>query len=388
MPMTVQTIAQQTAVQNALHWFKTEQETAVSLAIKLQQIASPTFAEQTKAKFVEEQFRQLGLCDVHQDALHNVYGRLCGQDSTQDPVIVSAHIDTVFPAQTDLTVRQEPPYVHGPGIGDNSTGVAGLLYVAQAFIQFNIQPQCDIWFVANVGEEGLGNLCGMKAVVEKFGTAPQYIVLEGGLFGQISHTAIGVRRFEISIEATGGHSWGSFGNPSAIHELGHLIKRITQISVPQTPKTTFNVGIIEGGTSINTIAQQAKLQLDLRSAGKKELAQLVQDVEKITQSIPRQGVKLQMTEIGHRPAGHISRNTPLVRWAKQALEFVGCEHIRFVASSTDANIPLSQEATAVCIGLTYSANAHRLDEYMDTRYLVQGLQQAFLLTLTATSFKE
>lgn len=386
MPMSIQEVAQQTAVQNALHWLKTEQTAVVELAITLQQIASPTFAEQQKAEFVEAQFRQLGLVDIHQDDIHNVYGCWRGQ-TKQAPVIVSAHIDTVFPAHTDLTVTQEPPYIHGPGIGDNSTGVAGLLYIAKAIIQFNLQPQTDIWFVANVGEEGLGNLLGMKAVVDKFGQEAQYIVLEGGLYGQISHTAIGVRRFEISVQATGGHSWGSFGQPSAIHELGHLISRIAKIVVPKTPKTTFNVGVIEGGTSINTIAQHAKLQLDLRSEGTKELTQLVNDVEKLTKSMSRQGVTVQMKEIGHRPAGHISRNTPLIRWATQALQFVGCEHIRFVASSTDANIPLSRGATAVCIGLTHSANAHRLDEYMDTRHLTQGLQQGLLLVLTTARNK-
>jgi di/tripeptidase len=274
-------------------------------------------------------------------------------------------------------------------LGDNSTGVAGILWLAQTLRDFDLRPAADLWLAANVGEEGLGDLRGMRAVVEHFGDEPTYIVVEGGLYGQISHQAIGVRRFRIQVNAPGGHSWGSFGNASAIHELGQLIVRLSQMTVPAEPKTTFNVGVIEGGTTINSIAQAAHLLLDLRSEDEAELARLVQTVEKIVAKANggkngrADGVTVTMELIGNRPAGRIARDTPLVQWATAALHQMGCNEVRYIAGSTDANIPLSRGVTAVCIGLTQSGNAHRLDEYMDPTYLPQGLGQLLLLTLAA-----
>ena len=383
-------LAQRPSIQAALQSFYTQIDQVVDLAIVVQQVPAPTFAEEERAAWVQSRFEALGLIDVFQDELWNVYGRFPGQNPQAPPVIVSAHTDTVFPAGTDLTIRREPPLIYGPGLGDNSTGVAGILWLAQTLGEFNLQPTADCWFVANVGEEGLGDLRGMRAVVDHFGNEPTYIVVEGGLFGQICHQAIGVRRFRIQVNAPGGHSWGSFGNASAIHELGHLITAFSQMSVPTQPKTTFNVGVIEGGTTINSIAQQAHLLLDLRSEDEAELVQLVQTVEGIVEKASgggngrSDGVTITMEMIGNRPAGHISRSAPLVQGAEAALRLMGCEEVNYIAGSTDANIPLSRGITAVCIGLTQSGNAHRQDEYMNPTYLPAGLGQLLLLTLAAT----
>ncbi|MCA9946104.1 MAG: M20/M25/M40 family metallo-hydrolase [Anaerolineales bacterium] len=381
----IETVAQNTAVQAALATFPEIVPQIVEQTIAIQQIPAPTFAEAKRAAYVQKRFAEVGLVEVAQDGLHNVYGRFPGSDPTKQlPVIISAHTDTVFPASTDLTVRREPPLYHGPGIGDNSTGVAGLLALAEALRVHEIRPLADIWFVANVGEEGLGDLRGMRAVVERFGGDASYLVLEGGLFGQISHQAIGVRRYEIEIRTPGGHSWGNFGQRSAIHELGHLIVAIDKLQVPANPKTTFNVGVIEGGTSINTIAQSAKMLLDLRSEDPEQLAGLVAEVEKLVRRCQkRANVSMQMTQIGSRPAGRLEREAPLVQQAVAALRYVGCSQISFIASSTDANIPLSKGYTAVCLGLTESSNAHRLDEYMDSSHLAAGISQTLLLALSA-----
>ena len=384
----IERIAQKAPVQAALNFLVAQTEQIIETAVAIQQIPAPTFAEAERAAFIESRFRAVGLVDVHQDVLWNVYGRFPAQKATQPPVIISAHSDTVFPIETDLTIHRNGKTVHGPGVGDNSTGVAGLLHLAQAFIEHDLPTVADIWFVANVGEEGLGDLRGMRAVVERFGQDAVYIVVEGGLYGQISHQAIGVRRFRIEVTTGGGHSWGNFGQKNAIHELAHLITVIDRLTVPQSPKTTFNVGVIEGGTSINTIAASASMLLDLRSEQPTVLGELVTAVSKIVDDAQKRllsssGGTITMTQIGNRPAGSIPRSHLVVQWAEDALRFVGCHPITYIAGSTDANIPLSRGLTAVCVGLTQSGNAHRLDEFIDITFLADGMQQMLLLALAA-----
>jgi acetylornithine deacetylase/succinyl-diaminopimelate desuccinylase-like protein len=384
----IERIAQKAQVQAALNDLAAQMEQIVATAVSIQQIPAPTFAEAERAAFIESQFQAVGLVDVGHDDLWNVYGRYPAHTPTQPPVIISAHSDTVFPIDTDLTTKRRDKIVYGPGLGDNSTGVAGLLHLAQTYLAHNLPTTADLWFVANVSEEGLGDLRGMRAVVERFGQDAIYIVIEGGLFGQISHQAIGVRRYRIEVTTGGGHSWGNFGQKSAIHELAHLITAIDRLNMPEFPKTTFNVGVIEGGTSINTIAASARFLLDLRSAQPEVLDELVTAVSQIVDAarnrLPDNGdCAITMAEIGNRPAGSIPRSHPLVQWAEDALRYVGCQQITYIAGSTDANIPLSQGLTAVCVGLTQSGNAHRLDEFIDTTHLVHGMQQILLLSLAA-----
>ncbi len=385
----IERIAGDTAVQAALAGFRDGLDEIVESVIAVQQIPAPTFAEAERAAYIHSQFTALGLQDVSQDELHNVYGRLPGTDPVARPVILSAHSDTVFPPETDLTVKRNGCFVYGPGIADNSAGVAGLLQLIRAWRRHGLQAPADLWFAANVGEEGLGDLRGMRAVADRFGRKARYIIVEGGLFGQIVHRAIGARRFRIEVTAPGGHSWGSFGAASAVHELGHLIAAIDGLNVPNAPRTTYNVGQIEGGTSINSIAHSAHLLLDLRSEDAASLTALVAQVEQL--AAERDGrspdVTVVMKQIGHRPAGQIPRQRPLVQWAAAALRAVGCREVEFVPASTDANVPLSQGMTAVCIGLARSGNAHRPDEYLDITQLPQGLGQLLLLALAAAGMK-
>jgi tripeptide aminopeptidase len=381
----VQQIATEKQVQAALISFRQRLAEAVALIIAIQQIPAPTAAEAERASFLRTRFEELGLQDVEQDEWNNVYGRLRGRDgSTRRPVVISAHSDTVFPLGTDLTVRHYEPLIYGPGIADNSTGLAGLLLTAGAMLEFGLHPAADVWFVANVAEEGLGNLLGMKSVVQRFGGSALYLVVEGGSFGQISHQAIGVRRFRVDIKAPGGHSWANFGRPSAIHVMGQLIVAIDRLSIPLKPKTTYNIGIVEGGLSINAIAQSAALWLDLRSeemAVLEEITDQVREIVATTASAPE--ITAVLVPLGERPAGQISRDTPLVSWAEAALHAVGVPEAEFMAGSTDANVPLSRSYDAVCIGLSRSGNTHRPDEYLDTTHLAQGLGQLLLLTLAA-----
>lgn len=385
----IEQIALEPCVQSAMTQFRTRQVENINLIQAIQQIPAPTFAEADRAAFVESQMRALGLQDVRQDDLHNVYGRFPGQHR-RAPLIITAHLDTVFPLETDLRIRENGRLLSGPGIGDNSTGVAGLLLLAKSLIENQIKLTNDVWLVANVCEEGLGDLRGIRAVVEAFGQSAKYVIVEGGLFGQISHQAIGVRRFRLEVSGPGGHSWGSFGAASAIHVLGHLISAIDKLPVPASPRTTYNVGIIEGGTSINTIAQSAALQLDLRSEDPSALQHLVDSVTDIvhqTNQLRRdEGIHVTMTAIGSRPPGQISRHTALVKTAVDALHYVGSQGITFMMGSTDANVPLSKGFTAVVLGLTESGNAHRLDEFIDPTRLPDGLSQLLLVTLATAGF--
>ena len=386
---TITDLARQSRVRAAMTGFSERLEEILAQIIAIQQIPAPTFAEEQRAVYIEQQFRAAGLTDVRRDRLNNVYGRARGTAAGRPPVVLSAHLDTVFPAETDLTIRRDGAAVYGPGIGDNSTGVAGLLVVARALAEYGLPHAADIYFVANVGEEGLGDLRGMRAVVEHFGERSTYVVVEGGLFGQLTHQAVGVRRYRIDVAAPGGHSWGSFGVASAIHVLGHLIAAIDALDVPAIPKTTYNVGIIEGGISINSIASSARLWLDLRSEGAEALGRLVEQAVGLVAEMNARhaaagdGVQITMEQVGNRPAGSIARQTPVVAYAEAALRAVGSEEVRYIVSSTDANIPLSCGYAAVCLGLTHSHNSHRPDEFIELTQLPAGLGQLLLVALAA-----
>lgn len=386
---TIAQLAQDPAVGRALTSFSHDLTNGIKLAITIQQISAPTFHEKERAQRVLQYFVELGLDASRLDPLFNVYGRLPGRRSSLPPVVISAHTDTVFPAETDLTITQEKNRIFGPGLADNSMGVAALIWLIQTLNDHQLQTDRDIWFVANVGEEGLGDLSGMRAVVERFGNEATYIVLEGGSFGHLIHKGIGVKRYEVLISARGGHSWADFGQTSAIHILSRIVNEIDHIAVPAVPKTTFNVGVIEGGTSINTIAESAKFLLDLRSESPIELEKLVAEVKKILQKYDHlANLSVSSKKIGDRPAGESPRDALIVRWATEALQAVGYPHIEFGASSTDANIPLSCGADAVCIGIGESGNVHRLNEYLDITNVPRGMGQLLLLTLTAANFLE
>ncbi len=389
----IKDIARDPKVQVALSSLINQETNLVELIIAVQQIPAPTFEEAKRACFVEEHFLNIGLQEVHQDKLHNVYGCWPGTKSESSiPVIITAHSDTVFPIATELENRREDQLLFGPGIGDNSTGVAGIIALAKMLNTFNLQPKADIWFVVNVGEEGLGNLRGMRAVVERFDKNARYIVVEGGSFGQIIYKGLGVRRYRITIDTHGGHSWGNFGQPSAIHELGKLIAEIAKLQVPLKPKTTYNMGVIEGGTTVNSIASFASVLLDLRSEQSADLEKLVAQVKNIVESRrmatikQNQDVVFHMELVGNRPAGQISRNDSLVRMAESSLKEVGWPHVTNIIGSTDANIPLSQKISCVCVGLTTSGNSHRIDEYIDLTHLQSGMKQLFLLALAAANY--
>ena len=365
-------------------------ERVIDLAIQIQQIPAPTFQESKRAEFARRLFEREGLEDVLIDEAGNVYARwsmVKGQKSKVKPLIVSAHLDTVFPIETDLKLRREDGKIFAPGIGDNSLGVAalfGLLWGLQTSPPAPLpkgEGSRDIWFVANVGEEGLGDLRGMKAVVERFGSDVEaYLVLEGMALGSVYHRAIGVKRYRITAKTAGGHSWSDYGKPSAIHELSKLVVELTSMKLPESPRTTMNVGKISGGTSVNVIASEASLELDLRSEGQESLAGLISQVEKKIQaantlkSTRQVDVTFEAEVIGERPAGEISIHHPLIHLAQECIREQGLEPT-LTSGSTDANIPLSKGYPALVLGVSTGGGAHTTNEFINLKLIEKGLEQ-------------
>jgi acetylornithine deacetylase/succinyl-diaminopimelate desuccinylase-like protein len=346
----------------------------LDLAIQIQQIPAPTFDEKQRGEFVRELFIKEHLEDVSMDALGNVYGMLAGKQKKAKALIASAHLDTVFPAGNHLKVRKEAGRVYGPGIGDNSIGVAALIGMIWQIKERKIQLKRDVWFAANVGEEGLGDLRGMRGVVERFGAdVIGYLVLEGLALGHVYHRATGVRRYRITTKTRGGHSWSDYGKPSAVHELVSMIAQLTQIRLPREPRTTMNVGTIQGGTGVNVLAADAKCELDLRSEDPAALAKVVSQVEEIILHWNHEGVKIQAEIIGERPAGEIPADHPFVKRAVSCVQEQGLEAI-LTAGSTDANIPLSRGIPAVVMGITTGGGAHTLGEYVDVEPIQKGME--------------
>lgn len=347
----------------------------LDLAVIVQQIPAPTFAEQARLAYIQQQMKDEGLLDVGSDGVGNVFGRLPGSGLAA-PLIVSAHADTVFPAGTPLVLTREEGKLSGPGIGDNSLGVAGLFGLVWMLRQAGEQPG-DLWLIANVGEEGLGDLCGMRAVVERFGRAVSgYLVLEGMSLGQVYHRGLGVQRYRLVVQTPGGHSWVNYGSPSAVHHLARLITRLEALSVPGQPRSSLNVGVVAGGTSVNTIAAEAHLELDLRSEDVTTLQGLARQVEGLVHetNLPQDNISCTAEIIGQRPAGGMPADHPLVSLAVRCLEEQGLQAV-LGNGSTDANIPLSLGMPAVCVGLTSGGGAHTRGEYILTAPLVRGLAQ-------------
>lgn len=381
------TLARQSALASLRHHLPTESILADAIAI--QQIPAPTFNEHDRAGYICARFQQYpALTDIEQDALNNVVARWPGRNSAKPAVLVSAHLDTVFGQDTDLTVKHHDDRVYGPGLGDNSLGVAGLLALLDILTENEIAPASDIWFVANACEEGLGNLDGMRAVCNKLGARiGAAVVIEGMALGSIYNAGIAVRRLRIAARAQGGHSWIHFGRPSAIHGLMNVGAHITSIRPSEKPRTTYNIGMIEGGQSVNSIATQASLLLDLRSESADALHTLEQHVLAGIAASRAPGLSFDVECVGDRPAGQIPREHPLVQLAAAALRTIDHD-IRCEAASTDANILLANGIPAVTVGVSHGGNAHRLDEFVEVAPIRDGIWQLLLLILSASALAE
>jgi acetylornithine deacetylase/succinyl-diaminopimelate desuccinylase-like protein len=355
----------------------------IEQAAIIQQIPAPTFSEQQRADYIAAEMTRLGLSDVHLDQTGNVLGCWPGGDSA--PLVFSAHLDTVH-RQLDLPLERTEQRLTGPGIADNSLGLAALLGLGHYLTQANAEFPGPVWLVADVCEEGLGNLNGMKALVDYFEDSPRaYIILEGLGLGQVCHRGLGVIRYRISAETAGGHSWVNYGTPSAIHELAAIISSLSEMTLPRQPRTSMNVGVIQGGTSVNTIAPSAYCEVDLRSEDQVFLTRLSQRVKQMAAQHERGGVHLEVALIGNRPAGGLPVDHPLVKLTAECLKAEGLSPT-YEIGSTDANIPLSRGFPAVCVGITRGNNPHTVQEYIELEPVKTGVSQLIRLAQSAWEY--
>lgn len=353
-------------------------EAAIVTTARIAAVPAPTGEEMERSAVVRDLFASEGLATTV-DQLGDVVAVIPGVRGGGTAVLLAAHLDTVFVAGTPLRVRRDKTRLHGPGVGDNSLGVAALVALPGLLRAAGFVPAVDLLLTGNVGEEGLGDLRGMRAVMDARPEVAAAVAIEGHNLGRVTHVAVGSRRLRITVRGAGGHSWGDFGRANAIHGLAGIITELDALALPRAPKTTLNVGVIEGGVSVNTIAPEASCLLDLRSVDEAALGQLADRVSRLM-SKPRPGLTVTAEVIGNRPAGVVPLDSPIVRLATAVLAALGVD-AAYDASSTDANVPIARGIPAICIGLTTGGNVHRPDEYIDLAPVAVGLAQLALLGL-------
>jgi tripeptide aminopeptidase len=365
---------------------------------RITEIPAPPFTESTRAAYLAKLLTAAGL-RVHTDSVGNVIGERAAAAGSGDNkiVLVTAHLDTVFPAGTNVTVRRDGARLLAPGISDNGTGLATIVAVARAMRDANISTRETILLVADVGEEGEGNLRGVRALVQEYrDRLGAVIALDGAATDYVATSALPSRRFDVIVTGPGGHSWSDFGVPNPIHALGRAITKLADTQVPTNPRTTFNVGRIEGGTSVNAIPERASMSIDLRSESESELARLERELRADVaaavademaaaraRGLAGQPLAVEINLVGSRPGGELPENSPLLAALDAADRVVGNQSRR-ERVSTDANIPLSLGIPAISIGCGGSAGgAHTVEEWYDPTDRAMGLQRVLLTILGA-----
>lgn len=363
--------------------------------VALCEIPAPPFKEQARGVAYKAAFERVGLTNVHIDSVGNVIGERRGTGSGPT-VVLAGHLDTVFPEGTDVTVKHEGARYTGRGIGDDCRGLAVVLSVARALQARPIATTGTIVFVGNVGEEGPGNLRGTRHLFAgaRAGGLPKidYFISVDGAGNGITSRAVGSHRYKVSYKGRGGHSYGAFGNPNPAHALGRAIAAIADFQVPTTPKTTFNVGVIEGGTSVNSIPFEASMEFDMRSESAAALATLDDQAQRAFRAAlaaenarwpkARNKLTLQIDTVGIRPTGSQPDSARIVRVATEAGKVLGWTPSKS-ASSTDANVPISRGIPGITIdGGGIGGGAHGLDEwYEDGPDGWKGAQWAAVIAL-------
>lgn len=385
-------------VRAALDWFAPNSSWVNTQQVRLTEIPAPPFQEAQRAAAVKELLAESGL-SVQIDKTGNVIGELRGMNE-KEIVCMAAHLDTVFPAGTDVSVRHEGTRLMAPGISDNGTGLAALLAIARAMLAEHIKPQRTILFLADVGEEGEGNLRGMRAVIENYRSRLKaVVVLDGSSTEHVTTKALASRRLEAVITGPGGHSWSDFGVPNPINALVRGSVRFINTKTPAIPRTTFNIGQIEGGTSVNSIPHEARIKVDVRSEGEEELTRLesalreciaagVRDEMESARDRSKGKLEWKVELLGSRPGGELAPDSQLLAALRAADEFVGNQS-RLERSSTDANIPLSLGIDAISIGAGGNGGgAHSLQEWYDPAGRETGLKRALLTLLGVSGIAE
>jgi acetylornithine deacetylase/succinyl-diaminopimelate desuccinylase-like protein len=392
-PQTIAELLGDQRVARAFDFIDSSQARFTNELIRICEIPAPPFKERERGSYFAARFAELGLADVHTDSEGNVIGFYRGE--SEEPLLVmSAHLDTVFPEGTDVKVRRVGSRLLAPGIADDGAGLAALIGLIQALNAAEIKLRGTIAFVATVGEEGEGDLRGARHLFNEgrlAGRVSAFVSFDGTTIEFITHQALGSRRYRVTLKGPGGHSWGDFGVVNPVHALGRVIARLADYPAPQEPRTTYNIGRIEGGESVNVIPQSATMDVDLRSVSELELSRLEKfllaavDQAAFEENSARaaSGARLQaeLTMIGNRPSGETPRDSLLVRTAIEASRALGVTPI-LNRASTDSNIPISLGIPAITIGAGgVSSDSHRLSEWYDPAGREIGYKRALLLAL-------
>jgi tripeptide aminopeptidase len=389
-------------VRTAFDRFHSQEAQFALWQLEATRVPAPPFGEAARGGWLADRFRELGLANVRVDEVGNVFGVRPGIGSRF--VALSAHIDTVFPATTPLNIRQQGSRLYGPGVSDNGAGIAAMLAVASVLKNVRISHGMPFLFIGNVGEEGEGDLRGMRHVfaTPAWRDSIAYsVIVDGAGADTVVAEALGSRRFEVIVRGPGGHSWSDFGAPSPIIALSRAIELFSQTPVPASPKTTFNVGVIRGGTSVNSIPESANMRVDLRSTSMAEIDRLERAMRlSIEQALAAENravahgtrkpqlVQSEIVEIGNRPAGELARDARLLKVIRAVDAQLG-NTAQVQRASTDANIPLSLGREAIAIGGGGSGGgAHTLQEWFDCNGRELGLRRILLTMLTLSGVGE
>lgn len=361
--------------------------------IAVAQIAAPTGEEAERAGWIARRFQDCGLSEVHTDDAGNVIGRRAGATKLS-PVVICAHLDTVFPRTTDLSIRRDGERLVGPGINDNGRGLAVMLALAVEIDGTRVRTERPVEFVATTGEEGIGDLRGAKHYFATRGNeAHAVIALDGAGDERVIHRALGSRRFRVAFNGPGGHSWAAFGAPNAVHAAAGAASRLAAIQLPATPRTTLSVGRIGGGLSVNSIPSSAWLEIDARSTSAAQLKELERavrraahaaaDEENGRRALGTSPLTVRVETIGERPCGETPVADDLVQTAIEATLLVGRQPDLALAS-TDANVPISQGIPAIAIGAGgRGGDAHTHTEWFDNLRGTLGVARALTIVTTA-----
>lgn len=389
--MRIARLAEATSVHRAFRWLHLQEPRIRAWQSDAASIPAPPFGEAARAAWFAERMRELQLHDVTIDEEGNATALLRAEDGTSPLVLLSAHLDTVFPVGTDLTVRDEDAVLHGPGIADNGAGLAGLLALAAALRTSDTEPATNILFAANVGEEAEGNLRGMRSLFERSPYAERIcasLALEGAGTGTVVTRGLGSRRFRVEITGPGGHAWTDTGTPNPIIALAAALVALSAQPLPTTPRTTLNIGEIRGGTSVTAVPQTAEATVDIRSTDPGNIltleARLYRAVEDAVIAANRGGsgtLSAVITCIGDRPAAELKPNSQLLETVR-AVD----RHLRLKTEerlgSTDANIPLALGREAIAIGAGGTAGGiHTTNEWYDTTGRELALRRILLILL-------
>ena len=379
-------------VHEAFAWFRSHTRELEDLQLEVTSIAAPPWGEAARSAWLKARFSDLALTDVHQDELGNVFGIRPGTDPNAPYIALSAHVDTVFPAGTPIEVRRDAGKLYGPGVSDNSSGIVALLGIAGAMQAANLSNAAPILLIGDVGEEGEGDLRGMRYIFQQpkwSATIASLVVLDGAGTDTIIAEGLGSRRYEVTIRGHGGHSWSDFGVANPIIALARIVDRFSRTPVPALPKTTYNIGMINGGTSVNSIPESATMKVDTRSASVEQLDRLESALhEAVDAVIPeltgRKKQELLTAEvrmIGNRPAADLPVESQLLK-AIRAVDAQLNNASRIQRASTDANVPLSLGREAIAIGAGGSGGgAHTIGEWYDPIGRDLGLKRILLLIL-------